>query len=279
MSIDDILVYAGGRGANERIEVATRLAKSHGSYLTGLFALHGVAMLRSLSRAGSALVAEYVQGEYADAKLAEKQFRDTAARAGVQHAWLVAEGDRLELLSMFGRLQDLVVVGQTSPDDPDLGRDVADATALVRGPATLVVPHTGIFPAIGRRILIAWNGSQEAAAAVRAARPLVSEAESVTLLIGWSRETLSSATRLPGDMTPSLDLADYLRRRTRRLEVQGFDVSDADAGPGILERAAEIGADLVVMGAYGRPWLRQWILGGATRHVLRNTTIPVLMAR
>jgi nucleotide-binding universal stress UspA family protein len=220
-----------------------------------------------------------VKDEYASAKTAERQFRDIAARAGVSHEWLLGEGDRLELLSVFGRLQDLVVIGQTSPDDPDLGRNVTDATVLMRGPATLVVPYTGTFPVVGRQLLIAWNGSQEAAAAVRAARLLVSEADSVAVLVGRSRESFSSVTRLPRAATPPLDLAAYLRRRAKRLDIQGFDVSDADAGPAILDRASQIGADLVVMGAYGRPWLRQWILGGATRHVLQSATVPVLMAR
>jgi nucleotide-binding universal stress UspA family protein len=279
MSYQDILVYVGRSGSDEPIEVAARLAKSHRAYLTGLLALHGVAMLRSVSRAGSALVTDFAKDEYASAKIAEKRFRGIAARARVSHEWLLAEGDRLELLSMFGRLQDLVVIGQTPPEDPDLGRNVVDAAVLMHGPATLVVPHTGTFPAVGRQILIAWNGSQEAAAAVRAARPLVSAADSVTVLVGRSRESFSSITRLPRAATPPLDLAAYLRRRANRLDIHGFDVSDADAGPAILDRASQVGADLVVMGAYGRPWLRQWILGGATRHVLQSATVPVLMAR
>jgi nucleotide-binding universal stress UspA family protein len=150
---------------------------------------------------------------------------------------------------------------------------------LTYGQATLVVPRAGTFPRIGKRIVIAWNGSREATAALRAARPLIADADSVIVLAGPSREAFASITGLTPPTIPSIDIGTHLRHVTKHVDIRNFDASDIRAGPAILEQATELEADLIVMGAYGRPWLSQWILGGTTRHVLQNMTIPILMSR
>jgi len=77
---------------------------------------------------------------------------------------------------------------------------------------------------------------------------------------------------------PELDIVDYLNHQGVSADARDLSDSDADAGAAILKAAAESGADLIVMGAFGRSRFKEWILGGATRHVLENMTVPVFMA-
>ncbi len=77
---------------------------------------------------------------------------------------------------------------------------------------------------------------------------------------------------------PPLDLPAYLRHQGIEARVQHGDFNDSDAGEGILKYAKDEGSDLIVMGAYGRSRFQEWILGGATRHVLEHMTVPVFMA-
>jgi nucleotide-binding universal stress UspA family protein len=77
---------------------------------------------------------------------------------------------------------------------------------------------------------------------------------------------------------PELDIVDYLNHQGVSAHARDLSDSDTDAGAAILKAAAESGADLIVMGAFGRSRFKEWILGGATRHVLENMTVPVFMA-
>lgn len=88
-----------------------------------------------------------------------------------------------------------------------------------------------------------------------------------------AKDTFSSITRYP-----DFKIADYLRRHAACVEARRFDASDAEAGMAILDEARKAESDLLVMGAYGRWWFSEWILGGATQHVLHDMHLPVLMA-
>jgi nucleotide-binding universal stress UspA family protein len=92
-------------------------------------------------------------------------------------------------------------------------------------------------------------------------------------LLGRGKETFGSITRYP-----DLKVADYLRHHSAKVEARRFETTDSEAGTAILQEAKKTGADLLVMGAYGRSWFSEWVLGGATRYVLREMQLPVLMA-
>jgi nucleotide-binding universal stress UspA family protein len=122
-------------------------------------------------------------------------------------------------------------------------------------------------------VLIAWNASREAALALLASRPFLKQADRVTVLTGQGREPVAAGTHvLP------LDISAYLARHHIPATVKSIESPDANAGEAILAAAKTQGADLIVMGAYGRSWLSEWLLGGATRHILKAAPIPVLMA-
>ena len=187
--------------------------------------------------------------------------------------WDSGEGNASELLTLAGRLHDLLIVEQTHEGFDEFGWDVAETCAVSSGTPTLVIPFEGTFPSIGRRVLVAWNGSRQAAAAVHGALPLIQRAEHVTALIGRGKESFSSITRYP-----KLDIVGYLGRHTANVSARVFEAHDVEAGARISQVAEETDSSLIVMGAYGHSAWRELFLGGATRQMLKHMTLPVLMA-
>jgi nucleotide-binding universal stress UspA family protein len=276
MSYRAILVHVPLGDAKVQVELAAALAKQNDAHLTGICALSEVALLRNARqnpflRLEPTKVEELVAHEYAGAGEAEKRFNAMAEEAGVSHSWLVGEADAADLIIHVSRLQDLVVAEQCG-DPSDLLWGPVVQVAL-SGHPVLIVPRDWPSPEFGKRVLIAWNGSSQSAAAVRKSLPLLLRAKQVTVLLGQSRAAFPNGMRLP-----PLDVVAYLKHEGIAAEVNQIDVSDDDAGASILQRAKDGKCDLIVMGAFGRSRFREWILGGATRHVLENMTVPVFMA-
>jgi nucleotide-binding universal stress UspA family protein len=187
-----------------------------------------------------------------------------AASAG----WLEETGRRDELLPRRARASDLVVFGRSDSEATPDATAALEATLFGAGRPLLLLPPTA--PAtIGARVAIAWNDSPEAARAVAGALPFLDAAEAV--------HVLSAATRRTDPRTAE-DLVGYLRWRGIAAKVEPVAAADEPVGEALLEAAAEAGADLLVMGGYGRTRLSELILGGVTRHVLNHPSLPVLMA-
>jgi nucleotide-binding universal stress UspA family protein len=172
-----------------------------------------------------------------------------------------------------GRCSDLIVVGQTDRNDTadGLAFDFPQQVLLHAGTPVLVVPYAGVFPSVGDEVLVAWKGTREAANSLRCALPLLRTAKRVSLVeIGEVRQ-------------PAVD-DDSLERAASWLESHGVacrahrEIDLGGVGEQLLSRAAEIGADLIVSGGYGHSRLREWVLGGVTRHLLEHMTVPTLFA-
>ena len=122
------------------------------------------------------------------------------------------------------------------------------------------------------RIAIAWNGAAGAVRAVHAALPLLRQANEVLLLRGAPKETFQEVS-----WKPPFDVDAYLDRHGIHVRSRDLLTHERDAGEALLEQADRFHADLLVMGAYGRSRFSEWALGGATRHVLSNARLPVLL--
>lgn len=173
------------------------------------------------------------------------------------------------------RYCDLVVVGQTEPVQRATPAGVALPEELVlHGPRpVLVLPHSGEFAHVGARPLLAWDGGMAACRAFLAALPLLSAAPQCTLAVFNPTEVYDAHGPQPG-----ADQARYLARHGVKLDVV-VRQSSADLGEALLSLAADCGADLLVMGCYGHTRFRELLLGGVTRTILRDMTLPVLMTR
>lgn len=276
MAYKSILVHVGLSNTKTPIELAARLAKDFSAHLTGICSLTETAMLRSAAQNPFIrLEAETVEGlideETAEASSAAKRFDAIAEEAGVPHSFVTGEGDDADLIIHASRVQDLTVVEQ-SKDPSDLLWGPAVQIAM-SGHSVLIVPRSWERATFGKRAVVAWNGSAQAAAAVRKAMPLLQRAEHVTVLVGQSRAAYPETMR----MAP-LDVLAYLRHHGVKAKLGEGQTPDDDAGEVILKAIAKDKADLIVMGAFGHSRFREWVLGGATRHVLERMTVPVFMA-
>jgi len=274
MTWRDILVHVkANEDWSEHIDVAMRLAKTFNASLTGLRTSQSTARIKQFVGAEPQAVLDAEAKETELATGAEQRFREALKASGVDGDWDTAEGNASEILMLAARVHDVIVVKQTQEGVDEPGSDVPEACAVSSGTPTLVVPFEGSFPSIGERALVAWNGSQQAAAAVHGAMPLIHRAKHVTVLIGRGKESLSSITRYP-----KLDIVGHLSRHAAEVSTWAFEAHDWEAGARILDIADETNSDLVVMGAYGHSAWRELFLGGATRHVLKHMTLPVFMA-
>ena len=166
------------------------------------------------------------------------------------------------------RASDLVLFARSEgAESLDLAA-VLEATLFGAGRPLLLLPPT--LPAtIGERVAIAWNGRGEAARAVAGALPFLDTAKAV--------QVLTAATwRTEADV--ALDLMEYLAWRGIAAERRKVEPKDEPVADALRRVAGEGGADLLVMGGYGRTRISELVLGGVTREVLSRADLPVLMA-
>lgn len=263
--------------AHPRLETALQLAKRFDAYVIGLFAVFEPDPRAFNIMAGTA---DYYEQHAATRReqraTIERLFHAEIKRAGVSGEWIETRERANNAVPRFARCADLVVVGQDDPTDPEsyVGDHFPETTILSSGRPVLLVPYTGFFASVGKHPMVAWDGSREATRAVHDALPLLKTAERVSIV---------SVDTSPGeahdDRIVGADIAACIARHGIDAEVApGCVASDASVGEMLLSRAADLNADLVVMGGYGHARWQELVLGGATRTFLASMTLPVLMS-
>jgi nucleotide-binding universal stress UspA family protein len=166
-------------------------------------------------------------------------------------------------------VSDLAVLPRPQDQAPlELGA-VLEATLFGAGRPLLVVPPSGA-PAPGNTIAIAWNGGTQAARAVGWALPFLESASAVHCLTAPTRRTSAAVAD---------DLAEYLGWRGIACGQHAVAAQEGETvGAALLRVASEVGADLLVMGGFGRTRLSELVLGGVTRHVLAEAAVPLLIS-
>jgi nucleotide-binding universal stress UspA family protein len=187
----------------------------------------------------------------------------------------IPEGDPIDAAIGEMRCADLAIMGQPDPEDDQagFGRRLAENVALSSGGPVLLVPYATARAQPGANVLVAWDGGREAARAVRDALPLLGGAKRVTVVSAGVRRTAVD------DMQRSHErLAAYLAANAVEAQFKRLEVAKHETGEAVLSQAADLGADLIVMGAYGHARVRELVLGGVTRTMLESMTVPVLMS-
>jgi len=173
------------------------------------------------------------------------------------------------------RSADLVIAPKGASGDQAEMLDATDELIAESGRPVICLPCGTVRPASsGRRILVAWNGRREATRAAFDALPLLKGAEAVSVL--WVNP--EDEYEDPGEVACG-DLCQALARHNVKCEADIVSGRNDRVGAVLLERAQGFEADLLVMGAYGHSRFREFLFGGATRHVLRHLGLPVLMSR
>lgn len=296
MAIADILVCIDPTaGGESRMRLALSIARTHkaslaagyvmaedhgasaGSGLTGvpLNPSPGVFVAAEVLAAGGASAADVlarVSREAERAEQVETLFRSELRSQGIEGEWHLFSPDEAASFIELTKSFDLAILGQLSPDNRSSGFS-PDAIIVAAGRPVLVVPYAGTFDTVGRRALVAWDGTREAVRAVNDALPLLGQAEAVTVMYVGAQETNLAQHR------PSLErIARHLQRHGIAAKPEetvqgGIAISDV-----LLSRAADLAADLLVAGAYHHSQLREALIGGVSRELLEHMTVPVLMS-
>jgi nucleotide-binding universal stress UspA family protein len=268
MNLKDILVHIDDRPTcDSRLQVAIGLAVQQQSLLTGIYIIphpHFVAH-------------QHNGQELADA--AEQRFKQAADAAGIVSAWICIDSLKSELnvpdaINIHAHYRDLLVISQTDATTPvrAIPDNLPEKAILGSGRPVLIVPYAGKFSPNYKRVILAWRGGPESSRALHDAMPILRLAKQIKVISVQGRE---------GDETyksHEADICQHLTRYQLPLDCEKRLSGNLSVGDMLLNRCAEFGADLLVMGATSRSRRGDQILGETGQHLLKYMTSPVLMS-
>ena len=272
MEYKDIVVHLGiDNRSPARLDAAIELAEHHEGRVTGVYVLSKRSIPGFIrSEIPPEVLKRLDTEERRFAEETEAHFAERAAKTQVPCEWRLMAGDPVEAVSTNAHYADISIVGQTDPDDGRTVNGLADGVVLGGGGPVLVWPYTGSCHATAATVMVAWNGSREAARALADALPLLQQARKV-IVFGVDRD---DRTHIPG-----ADVSTHLAHHGVRAEARHTRTSSGiHTGDALLSEIGECGIGLLVMGGYGHRRLRERLFGGVTRDILREMTVPVLMA-
>lgn len=287
MTIKTILVCVSGPDSGRTVlDAAARIAAMFGSHIEALHVRadpRGLVPYTGEGMDGSMIeeIMDVTEREGGDRALKTKTMFDQfcatqgirrsdapAASAEPTISWREETGREDEVVAIRGRLFDMVVVGRPVRDTALPSPITLEAALLDTGQPILVTPPS-MPPATGNHVAVAWESSPEAARALSQAMPILGKASRVTLLAPDPAEPPSIAAEEGAARLAWSGIVANIRK---------FNATEVEIGAAYLAQAKEIGADLLIKGAYSHSRLRQMILGGRTRHILTNTEIPVFLS-
>jgi len=273
--ISDIIVNLSvGAKANSASDYAISLAAALNAYLTGIIFLYGPTM--PVSRAGYVPPELEVLERHNEAavKAAQESFTAASTRAGVKAESLTVSASLVSAGDQFGQIArrfDLAVVGQAEPETKMVEENIIEAALFDSGGPVIIVPYIQRAPLKLDHIMVCWDGSRAAARAIGDAIPFLHRAGRIEV-VNVTNE------RGKQDQIERADLGAHLAHHGLNVVIKRMPLGDLDVAAVLLSHAADEDVDFIVMGGYGHSRLREFVLGGVTRSVLRTMTAPVLMS-
>ncbi len=268
MNLKDILIHIDTRPTCEtRLEVGLKLARQQHSLLTGIYVIPHPHFLTPKT--------DY----HKQAEKAEKNFREKAEKAGVDCDWISVDSktsglDVPNAINLYAHYRDLLVISQTDPDAPDqiIPDNLPEKAILGSGRPVLVVPYAGHYNHDIKRILLAWRGGPESSRALHDAMPVLRQADKINVL------TVQGQAFDQVNESKEADICKHMSRYGLPLSCEKRSGKDLSVGDMLLNRCAEYGTDLLVMGATSQLRRGYLTLGETGRHLLKYMTAPVLMS-
>jgi nucleotide-binding universal stress UspA family protein len=263
MELKQILVFMDdpNRSAG-RLDLAISLAKRHRAAIVGLNVVtHHLLPLRSDDDAGEEL---------------GRLFEEKLNAADVKGEWIstdakVLGGSAAEAINHYATFADLVVVGQCEQGGKERRAcdSIPERAVLGCGKPVLIVPYTGQFDSVGRKVLVAWKSGRESSRALTDAIPFLKAADSTHIF---------EVNPSEGEVADMENLRGYLAAHGVQADVETSAITELQIGDVLLNRVADEGSDLLVMGGYADVHFGTYALGEVAKHVLRHMTVPVLMS-
>ncbi len=274
--IKDIVVNLGvGDKRSPAGDYAISVAAAFDAHLAGIAFLYDPIV--PVSGAGY-IPAEVIETQERENQIATKasldHFTSACDRAGVTAEPLTLSASFGGVGEQFGRIArrfDLAIVGQAGPEGSAVEEIIAESALFESGRPVIVVPYIQKAPLKLDRVMLCWDGSRAAARAIGDAMPLLARSGRVEVVIVANE-------RGKTDQIEGADMGAHLARHGLNVEVRRMALGEIDVADVILSHAADTSCDFIVMGGYGHSRLREFVLGGVTRSILRAMTAPVLMA-
>jgi nucleotide-binding universal stress UspA family protein len=258
----------------DRLRCAMRLARTNAADLTALYAVLPTYLQYPYAMAISADAASaYQQFDDERAARAKALFGATVGTDASGIRWAEAVGEPVSAFTRQAFCADLLVLARSEPDEAaknGVPPDFIESVLIDSGTPALVLPRGPLPATLGRVALVAWKETRESARALRAALPLLQQAEHVEVASWGDDATLAGGG--------PLNVEQLLRSHGINARIHRHGNESAELGEYLLSLTVDVGADLLVMGCYGHSRARELVLGGATRTVLKSLTLPVLMA-
>ncbi len=280
MSYKTILVYLPNEEAAERLlKCALALARDHDAHIVGLHIIPRVPVVYAV--AGAEIPVSVIAQQEAmlerEAQALETMFKTKCEAGDVRFEWRcnkIEHADMIAEVVSQTLCADLIVVSQQQENLFGLGADLPSHIVVDTGRPVLVIPTAGEFEHIGKHVVVAWNGTKEAARAAFDAVPLMQRADNVRVLAIDPKCRSGYDSIALGD-----EMALCLARHGVKGEATAATSGSISVSAELLNRLAEDGCDLLVMGCYGHSRLRETLFGGVTADILAQMTAPVLMSR
>lgn len=278
MAYRTILVHiANPARATALMAAGLEIARAHDAHLIGLYVFPAHRITPPLPLPFGADIAAKIRKTIADdVAAARKAFDDACQGQQLVTEWrsiTTERRDACEVVLEHARAADLVIASQADPSwDLSPMMEFPDRLAIESGRPVLVIPAGGHFGRMPRSIVVAWNNRREAARALADALPLLARAESVAVV------TVEEADGAREGKLPDTEIGAALGRHGVKAEIATIPRGNTAVGEAIRTFATVNGADLLVMGAYGQSRFREFAFGGATRHMLRDMSMPVLFS-
>ncbi len=274
--IKDLVVNLGGSGTPDvAAGFAISMAKAHGAHVVGVAFVYEPVIPGSLLGGIPTDLIEVQREENAKAaKTAVTDFEAAAKAAGVSAETRLLDASIAGASDLFGRIArrfDIAVVGQ-APRDQGVSEELLIEGALFgSGRPVIVVPQIQKQSIKLDNVMVCWDGSRPAARAIGDAIPLFQRAKAIEVVVVTGERDKS------GEITGA-NMKRHLARHGISVEIKRIAAGSADVQTAILAHAADTAADFIVMGGYGHSRLREFILGGVTRSILKSMPAPVLMS-
>jgi len=279
MTYKTILVNLNDLERNEALLAsAAELARDFDAHLQGLYVIPAIEIYAGAGF-GVPVIFEGNREAFQNAETSVRDMFDSATKAtGIRSDIVVIDSASpgiTDHVINHARRSDITIINQP-PEDAGMavaGRDFVERVLLSTGRPTLVLPRKGRTSLAADLVIVGWSGRREAARAVFDSLPLLRVAKEVRVVWVDPEKEYPHPGSLPG-----AELATVLSRHNVKVFIEPISTGGVEAGEALLRKAADSGAHLLVMGAYGHSRLSELILGGATRSVLRAMKCPVLLS-
>jgi nucleotide-binding universal stress UspA family protein len=273
--IKDLVVNLSGEPRDVAADYAISVAKTYGAHVVGVGFIFEPVIPGSLLGGIPTDLIEVQREENAKAaKAAVASFETAAKAAGVSSETRLLDASVAGAADLFGRIArrfDVAVVGQAQNKQGVSEELLIEGALFGSGRPVVIVPQGQIRPVKLDRVMICWDGSRPAARAIGDAIPFLARAQSIDIVVVTGERDKS------GEITGA-NMKRHLARHGVTVEIKRIAAANADVQSAILAHATGNAADFIVMGAYGHSRLREFILGGVTRSILKSMPVPVLMS-